>query len=199
MKSVKKGKRFSFKEQYILSWKYIKESKKFIYTAILLFVLFLVLGFMIPIPGEYSSMIMNYLMEIVQKTEGLSQFGLIRFILLNNLQSSFSGMIFGFAFGAIPLVAAIFNGYIVGFVSAIAVEEGGFITLLNLLPHGIFELPAIFVSLGLGVKFGSFIFQKKKVASFKKFLWEGVRVFIFIVIPLLIIAAIIEGSLIALG
>ena len=34
--------------------------------------------------------------------------------------------------------------------------------LFRLLPHGIFELPAIFISLGLGLRFGMFIFQKEK-------------------------------------
>lgn len=195
----KKSKKFSLRQQYLLSWKYITESKSFIYGSILAFFFFAVIGFLIPLPAEYVTMIMDYLREILEKTEGLSQFGLIRFILLNNLQSSFSGFIFGFFFGLLPLFALIINGYILGFVSALAVEQGGFLTLLNLLPHGIFELPAIFISLGLGIKFGSFIFMKKKTASFRKFLWEGLRVFIFVVIPLLIIAAIIEGSLITIA
>lgn len=193
-----KKKRFNLKEQYSLSWKYLKESRNFIYASILIFVVFAVIGFLLPIPESYSKIILDYLREIVQKTENLSQLGLIRFILLNNLQSSFSGFIFGFFLGILPLFALIFNGYILGFVSAIAVETSGFSTLLSLLPHGIFELPAIFISLGLGMKFGFFIFKKNPGKSFRKFLWEGLRVFVFVVIPLLIIAAIIEGSLIAI-
>ena len=91
---------------------------------------------------------------------------------------------------------AILNGYLVGFVASMAVGSGGVIVLWRILPHGIFELPAVFISLGLGLKFGTFIFQKKILESFRRFLWNSLRVFLLIVLPLLIIAAIIEGCLI---
>ncbi len=196
-KSLKKTKsKFSLRGEYIKSWNYIKESRNFIYFVIAVFFIFVLIGFLVPVPEEFSNMILEYIKEIVQKTEGLTSFGLIKFIFLNNLQSSFTAMVFGFALGIIPFLATIFNGFIVGFVSAMATETNGFVTLLNLLPHGIFELPAIFISLGLGIKLGSFVFQKNKGDSFRKYLWEGLRVFIFIILPLLVIAAIIEGLLI---
>jgi len=50
----------------------------------------------------------------------------------------------------------------------------------------------------MGLKFGTFIFQKKRMKSFKNYFWNGLRVFLLVVIPLLIIAAVIEGSLIFL-
>jgi uncharacterized membrane protein SpoIIM required for sporulation len=50
----------------------------------------------------------------------------------------------------------------------------------------------------MGIKFGTFIFQKKKMESFEKFFINSLRVFIFVVLPLLFIAAIIEGGLIFL-
>ena len=49
---------------------------------------------------------------------------------------------------------------------------------------------------GLGIKFGTFIFKKNKKDAFKEYLINCLRVFIFVIIPLLIIAAIIESSLI---
>ena len=104
-------------------------------------------------------------------------------------------MIFGVLLGIFPIIAAIANGYLLGFVASISVGNVGFLVLWRLLPHGIFELPAIFISLGLGLKFGTFIFQKRKLESFKEFFWSSLRVFLLIVIPLLVIAGIIEGSL----
>jgi len=50
--------------------------------------------------------------------------------------------------------------------------------------------------LGMGLKFGTFFFQKNKMDSFKEYLLNSLRVFVFIVIPLLLIAAFIEGTLI---
>jgi len=64
------------------------------------------------------------------------------------------------------------------------------------LPHGIFELPAIIISFALGIKLGSFVFAKEPWAELRRFVINCIRIFFFIVIPLLVIAAIIEGILI---
>jgi stage II sporulation protein M len=200
-KSVKKNSlrnQFSLKEEYFKSWKFLKESKKSIFVIILIFFVLGIFGFFVPAPEIISKSIMDILEKIVEKTQGMNAFELIVFIFFNNLKTSFSGMIFGFLFGVFPVITALVNGYLVGFVSAKSVELEGFSSLLSLLPHGIFELPAVFISLGLGLKLGTFMFEKNKIWSFREFFWNSIRVFIFIVIPLLIIAAIIEGSLIAI-
>ena len=139
-----------------------------------------------------------FIQNLLSQTEGLSAPGLIVFIFLNNVQSSFFGVVLGFVLGVFPVLAAIANGYLVGFVGVMAVNSEGFSSLLRLLPHGIFELPAIFISFGMGIKFGTFIFQKDKAESFREYFLNSIRVFLFVVVPLLIVAAIIEGSLIAL-
>ena len=105
-------------------------------------------------------------------------------------------MIFGFLLGIFPVIAAIANGYLLGFVALISVNNGGWFILFKLLPHGIFELPAIFISLGLGLKLGTCIFRKEILKNFNEYFINSLRVFLFIVIPLLLIAGIIEGSLI---
>jgi len=195
MKIKIKKKKFSLKEQYILSWKYLKECKNFIYFAIGLFFIFSLIGFFVPASSYIEETIKDFIEKLIEKTEGMNSFELILFIFFNNLQVSFFGMILGVFLGIFPLIYIIGNGYILGFVSMLVAEQGGAEVLLKLLPHGIFELPAIFISLALGLKFGTFIFQKKKAESFKEYLFESIRIFLFVVIPLLIIAAIIEGSL----
>ncbi len=185
-----------FKKYYIESWDYIKESKKFIYLVFFLFFFFGIVGFFFPAPDAVIEQILKFIEELLTKIEGMNQFELINFILLNNLQSSFTSMIFGTLFGIFPLIAVIANGYILGFVSAMSVKAGGVLVLWKLIPHGIFELPAIFISMGLGLKLGTFILQKNKIESFKRYLWKSIIVFLFVVLPLLILGAIIEGSLI---
>ena len=96
------------------------------------------------------------------------------------------------------MITSIVNGYILGFVMLKSVQANGALVLWKLLPHGIFELPALFISLGLGVKLGAFIFKKNKIKTLKIYLFESARVFVFVILPLLFIAAIIEGSLIFL-
>ena len=121
---------------------------------------------------------------------------MIRFIFFNNVQSAFFGMIFGVLLGLFPVIFAITNGYVLGFVASVSVNAEGILILLRLFPHGIFELPAIFISLGLGLKIMTFIFEKNKLKTLKIYTKNSLRTFLFIIIPLLIIAAVIEGTLI---
>lgn len=189
--------KFNLKEEYKVSWNYIKESRNFIYSVIGVFFAFTLIGFFAPASETLTRIIMEFIANLLKQTEGMSHFELIRFIFLNNLQSSFFGMLTGMLLGIFPVFAAVGNGYLLGFVAKISVESEGIFILWRILPHGIFELPAIFISLGLGLKLGSFVFQKKK--SFRELFFNSLKVFFYIVLPLLIIAAVIEGSLISLG
>lgn len=195
----KRGKKnFSLKKEYRDSWDYIKDSRNFIYITIGIFLIFCLIGFFIPAPDFLMEQILDFVRELLEKTQGMSQMELIQFIFFNNLKSSFFGMIFGIALGIFPLFSSIINGYILGFVASMTVEGEGLSVLWRLLPHGIFELPAVFISLGLGLKLGTFVFYEKKLETFKEFFWSSLRVFLFIIIPLLILAGIIEGSLVFL-
>lgn len=185
-----------FRKNYSECWKYLRETKKFIWIIVILFFVSALAGFLIPISEILKEKILDYIVGILEKTQGMSSVELVLFILFNNLKSSFFGMLFGFFLGLFPVIAALLNGYLVGYVSSMAVSSRGFTSLFNLLPHGIFELPAIFISLGLGLKFGTFLFEKNREESFKNFLVNSIRVFVFVVVPLLVIAAIIEGILI---
>lgn len=195
---MKRKKRGFFKENYKESLNYIKDSRNFIYSIIIIFLFFSFVGLLFPVPPLLEEKILKFIEELLRKTQDLSQLNLIRFILLNNIQSSLVGMLFGIIFGIFPVLVTVANGYLLGFVAAKTIESQGIFILWKLLPHGIFELPALFISLGLGLKLGTFIFEKNKIESLKVYFLKSVKVFFFIVIPLLIIAAIIEGSLIFL-
>lgn len=150
---MKKKNKF-FIDNYRKSWRYIKESKNFIYASLILFFLFVFIGAFLPIPEILRERILEYIQKLLEMTEGMSRGELISFIFLNNLQSSFFGMIFGIVLGIFPIITSILNGYVLGFVSSEAVYGGGILVLWRLLPHGIFELPALFISAGLGLKLG---------------------------------------------
>jgi stage II sporulation protein M len=191
-------KQFNLLGEYRKCWKYLKESRKFILVIIGFFFLAIFLGFAIPLPQEFYDKIMTYIKDLLQQTEGLSHFDLIQFIFLNNIKSTFFGITFGVVLGIFPVISAIANGYVLGFVSFLSVSKAGIGSLWRIFPHGIFEIPAIFISLGLGLRMGAFIFQKKKIQAFKNYLINSLRVFLLIIVPLLLIAAIIEGTLIIL-
>jgi len=180
---------------YSRCFDYLKNSKKFIFLVIGLFFFSLILGYVYH-PEVISSFILEYVDKILKDTQGMDSLDMIFFIFFNNLRVGFAGVLWGFLLGILPVIFTLVNGYVVGFVSYLAVSSSGTGSLLNLLPHGIFELPAIFISFAMGIKFGTFVFYKDKLNKFVYFFKESLRVFLFIVVPLLIIAAIIEGLLI---
>ena len=186
-----------FRENYKEVWQYIKDSRNFIYSVIIVFLFFALIGFFLPAPALLEARILEFIEELLRQTEGLSQVELMRFIFLNNLESSITSLIFGILLGVFPVLSAIANGYVIGFVASRTVDTNGFLVLWRLFPHGIFELPALFISLGLGIKLGTFFFAKDKMKTLHGYLIKSIKAFFFVVLPLLIIAAIIEGSLIA--
>jgi stage II sporulation protein M len=185
-------------ELYKSLWGYIKESREFIFIVVGVFAFFCLVGFFVAPPDSVNDMIREILQDILKQTEGLSNFQLITFIFFNNLKSSFFGLILGLGAGIFPVISTISNGYILGFVGNLSVGSSGIWSLWRILPHGIFELPAVFISLGLGLKLGVLVVSKKKKGELKKNFINSLRVFLFVVVPLLIIAAIIEGTLISL-
>lgn len=197
-KRLKKEKNGFFRKNFRESVDFIKESKGFIYAVIFLFFFFALIGFFIPVPASLNTIIINFLENLLASTKDMSASQLITFIFFNNVQSSLLGMLFGVFFSIFSVFTAIANGYLLGFVAVKAVSAGGILVLWKLFPHGIFELPALFISLGLGIKLGTAIFQKNSFEKLKNYLIKSVKVFFFVVIPLLFIAAIIEGTLIAL-
>jgi stage II sporulation protein M len=184
------------RDYYRESWNYIKESKNYIFFAFIIFLFFAFIGFIFP--NFFVEQIKLIIAQLLKETEGLNTPSIIGFIFFNNLKASFFGLALGVLFGFIPIVLAVVNGYVLGFVSNYAVKTAGFSSLFRLLPHGIFELPAIMISLGLGVKLGMFFFSRNSDKEFMRRIWLSLKVFILVIIPLLIIAAIIEGCLIGM-
>ena len=176
---------------------YIKKSKNYIGFSLIVFFIMGFIGYLFP--TLFKEQILNLIKELIEKTEGLSGLELIKFIFINNLRSSFFAMILGIFLGIVPFTVILVNGYILGFVAKVTTNEIGFLVLWRLLPHGIFEIPAIMISVGIGIKLGLFLFVykgKNRKKEFLKGLKDSLRVFIFVIIPLLMIAAIIEGGLI---
>jgi len=185
-KVKKKQKNNMWKE----SVKYLKETRNYIYAAIGIFFVSAIIGFLF---SDNFSFFNDFLKELVGKIEGLNTFELIWFIFQNNVLSAFFAMTLGIFLGIFPVVNAIMNGTVLGYVFSLASAREGFSVILLLLPHGIFELPAVFIALGLGMRFGMFIFAKNKKQEFNERLSGSIKVFFTVVLPLLAIAAIIEG------
>jgi len=183
-----------FIKNYSACWKFFQESRWFVVFALGIFSLFFIIGFIFPV--FFRSEIFNFITKMLATLKGKSTIELIGFLFFNNLKASFLAIITGVGIGIFPLVIGIVNGYLLGFVAREAVAREGIWVLWRLFPHGIFELPAILLSIGIGLKIGGDLLKRKKKLDYN--LREGLRFFAFVIFPLLLIAGIIEGILIGL-
>jgi stage II sporulation protein M len=185
----------NIKKRFIRALEYTAESRNYIYLIIILFFISGLFGYL---NASNLGMLDEIIKELLESTKNLSGIGLVGFIFKNNLLSALYGLIFGVILGIFPIFNALINGLVIGYVIQKAIVAAGFLQTIKLLPHGIFELPAIFISLGLGLRLGMFVFSKNKKKELKRSFLEGLNAFFLIVLPLLLVAAIIEGTLIAL-
>ncbi|MCX6748262.1 MAG: stage II sporulation protein M [Candidatus Pacearchaeota archaeon] len=179
---------------YSKSWDYIKKIKNYIYFVIVLFLISIALGFIFP--RILEEQIKKLIEDLAKQTEGMNFSQLFVFIFTNNLKTAFLGMVFGIIV-LIPVFYCFFNGYVLGYVAKLVSDKQGFVVLLKILPHGVFEIPALFLSLSLGLKIGMFIFFGKKKKYLKESFENGFRIFVYVIIPLLLVAGVIEAGLIA--
>lgn len=248
-KNFEKQEGFSFFVKFKETKSYLKSSRKYVYLICWIFLLFTFIGFFVPLPKEITSQLIQYFNSLVKQTESFGSVKMIAFLFQNNVFASFLGLLGGILFGIFPLFNGIMNGFVLGFAAKLSVTNNGLFSLWRLFPHGVFELPALFISLGIGLRLGgkfmekyfkvkgelkqvgvmgaivlplliligflfsvlnnylSFVFFVSLVFLSYYFLKEeelrkefklALNVFLFIVFPLLVIAAIIEGLLITL-
>lgn len=172
---------------------YLKLHRKYVYAATLVFFASAIIGYIFSSSFSFFDRILE---EIAHSTQNLDYLELIWFIFSNNVTSSLSVLFLGVFFCIFPLFNAVFNGVILGYVYSKAASVAGYLVIWRLLPHGIFELPAIFISLGLGIHLGFSFFGRDKIKTFKLRFNESLKAFLIIVVPLLALASIIESSLI---
>lgn len=116
------------------------------------------------------------------------------FIFLNNAVKSLLVLLLGIFFGIVPIFFIFINGQLVGLFLGVAQLNGkGTLAVLGLLPHGIFEIPALVISAGYGLWLGGcffrLIFRKEPFGVHLKF---ALKKYWQVVVPLLLVAAAIE-------
>lgn len=118
----------------------------------------------------------------------------------NNLRAAVYMLLSGVLFGIVTVVSLVLNGLMVGVVFAKVGAQGAGLwqtVLFGLLPHGIFELPAIFISSAFGLKLGRVLLvplqQLTRWQSVKRVARE-VWSISWIVLALLVVAATVEGT-----
>jgi len=154
------------------------------------------------VPGyillEESTDVVMPLIEKIKKEVSLeeSNFQLAIKIFFNNLRATIIMLLSGTLL-FISLLILMINGFLVGFVLRVFLEEGYtiFEFIQPLFFHSIFELPAVFISAAIGIRIGlAYLLPKgNRVMVVSQSIKEAGAIYIAIVIPLLLLAAFTEA------
>ena len=170
--------------------------KKWILIAVCLFGIGMAFGLATPVG------IADLLAEDLAALEELGtilgpfKFSTAAFIFVKNVSVLLFSFIFSPILCLLPILALTVNGWILSFVSAAVVQEESLGLLLTvLLPHGIFELPAIIIGEAAALSFGTMaiiaLISKEKRNQLLPNLKQNLR-YLMVACVLLLPAAIIE-------
>ena len=136
------------------------------------------------------------LAELAEFLATLPQFAVFIIIFLKNTSVLLLSFILSPIFWLVPALSLTVNGWLLAFVAAVVVQEKslGFV-LAGLLPHGIFELPALILGQAAALSFGTVViialFKKERRERLLPSLKQNLR-YLTLAIALLLPAAIIE-------
>jgi stage II sporulation protein M len=145
---------------------------------------------------ETAAHLQDLLKQFAQMFQGMPKLKLAAAIFFNNSLKTLLAILMGPLLGLAPIIFLIVNGAILGAVVPVAVESKGlWISIMTIVPHGIFELPAIFLGTSIGLKLGLHPFRRlagKADSTLVAELGHGLRLFLSVILPLLLLAAAIE-------
>jgi len=142
------------------------------------------------------------LIEIVSETFGpimeMSTPQIALYIFFHNTLLCSAAALLGVALGIVPILFAASNGALLGMLAAVVEDKFGWTPLvIGILPHGVFEIPAMILSIAMGIKFGQETLNAALRRNVKKKLrveiMSGLKFFAGVVVPLLAAAAVIEA------
>ena len=155
-------------------------------VAVVLFIVASAVGALSPQIGEA---VFGAFREFAEGLMDKGSLELTLAIFVRNSTTAFVGILGGVLFGLLPMMSILFNGILFGAVMRLVPGE-----FWRVLPHGVFELPAIFIAWGLGLWIGQWILDKPRLQNLKIRLGRSLRVFFVLIVPLLAVAAVIEGA-----
>jgi stage II sporulation protein M len=170
--------------------------KRWIFVAIFLFSVGLIFG--LATPPSFASLLSEDIAALEELGGILVPFSALTVILI--FIKNALALLLSFALSPIfclpPILSLTVNGWLLAFVSVIVSQEKspGFV-LAGLLPHGIFELPALVLGGAASLSFGTVVllalFKKERINLLLPDLKRNLR-YLMVALALLLPAAIIE-------
>lgn len=151
--------------------------------------------------GDFAKNLILWFTQAIAQTGIIDEMGNLSVLPLfwHNLQAMALSTCYGFIpFISLPILSLLFNAALLGIAAAFYVQSGFSLALYlaGILPHGIFELPALVISLSCGIllcrKITDFVRHNTK-NSVVPVLQNILRVFVCHMLPLLAAAALMEA------
>jgi stage II sporulation protein M len=151
-------------------------------------------------PSSTRQNMTNAFRVVADNYRGLAGGKLFFTLLLHNVMATIFVLISGVIVGIIPTFAIGANGFLLGVVYRQAAEVAGYSkAALKVLPHGVFELPALLIAASYGLWLGVKVVRRmrgKESTSLRVHIEHAFRQYFAVVFPLLVVAAGIETVLI---
>jgi stage II sporulation protein M len=171
-------------------------------SYILILALFFVAAFLAGAlaPSSTRQQMTDAFQVVADNYRGLAGGKLFFTLLLHNVMATIFVLISGVLMGIIPTFAIGANGFVLGVVYRQTAEMVGYWkAALNVLPHGVFELPALLLAAFYGLLLGVTVVRRmrgKESTLLRFHIEHAFWRYFAIVFPLLIVAAGIETALI---
>ncbi len=165
-------------------------------TVVAVFTVFAIFGYVIAATSpSFTDQTISGFKDEVGPLKQISALQLMLSIFENNVIKCFLVVVLGLALGIAPLLFMMANGIVIGIVVGATLTKTGLLyVLVGIVPHGIIEMPMVFLSAAIGLKLGFDVIRA--LVQRKVHLWrdvrEGLLIFIFWVAPLLLLAAFME-------
>ena len=150
---------------------------------------------------DLTAGLFNTISQMFQENGVYTESGGISFfaLLFNNIRASALMAILGIiSFLFLPAIILGYNAVIIGIACAFSMAMGTGVSflVLALLPHGIFEIPALILSAALGIYLCKELVKKlvgrSRLASFSGVFLSMLRFYLCVILPLLVVAALVE-------
>ena len=179
------------------------QAAKSCWMVALVFLAFVLFGYIgCRAQPEAMEMVVSYFQQMVEESGIVSESGSVSplGLLINNWLAMLFSILYGFIpFLYFPLISVASNAVIIGAMAAYYQVLNLPLTLFlaGILPHGIFELPALFIAGTMGFllcrNIVRIILHNGRAVPMVELLANILRTLLFVIFPLLVCAALIEA------
>ncbi len=150
-------------------------------------------------PASLQQQAMAGFEEFVAQVRDMSGGAVFWFIFIHNVFVSLVLVVAGLLFGIVPVLAIGTNGFLLGVVYRKGVDAMGHVdAALAILPHGIFEIPAVLFAAAYGLWLGVMVVRRvrgKGGLLLREYVAHAVQRYFAVAFSLFVIAASIETFL----